>query len=178
MPFGRSARELVLPLLLAACAGASACGKREQSAAASAKGKSGLSDTALSCSVAPANMVGDVLGIAGLQQTNEKIDGKVTLCQYESQVGNANLKKFVSVRFERGYDETKFEGSKTAFVNPTDISGLGEKAFVSDMPMQTEAAPVGYHSVAVLKHKTHLTISAPVESTKVQYLARELLEAI
>ena len=168
------ALELALPLLLIGCSGA--CGKQEQAPASSAKPASGPDDAVLACSVAPAAMVGDVLGLPGLQQTNEKIDGKSTLCQYESKDGAA--KHFVSVRFERGYSEAKFEGSKSAFVNPVDIAGLGEKAFVSDMPMQTAGAPNGIHAVAVLKHHTHVTVSAPVDTAKVQFLARELLDQI
>lgn len=169
---GHLVRTLLSLFLLGACA--DACG---QSEAPKPKPKAApLSDALLSCSVAPANMVSDILGLPGLHQTGEKIEGKATICQYES--GVEPMKKFVSVRFERGYDEAKFEGSKSAFVNPTDIPGLGDKAFVADMPMQTAAAPVGFHSVAVLYHRTHLTISAPVESPKVQYLARELMDAI
>src|SRR4051812_19574995 len=89
----------VLPLLLIACSGA--CGKHEAAPAASTKPASSPDDAVLACSIAPAAMVGDVLGLPGLQQTNEKIEGKSTLCQYESPAHEGGeAKHFVSVRFE------------------------------------------------------------------------------
>src|SRR5690349_14724927 len=76
----RSLVRVLLPLLLLLTACADACGKSE--APKPTPKAASLSDALLSCSVAPANMVGDILGLPGLQQTSEKIEGKYTLCQY------------------------------------------------------------------------------------------------
>ncbi|HMI93117.1 MAG TPA: hypothetical protein VK509_17220, partial [Polyangiales bacterium] len=131
-------------------------------------------DTPIGCEALPVGLVGELLGFSKLQLTDERIDDKATLCQYKAEAGE----KFASIRVERGYAPERFEASKGAFPNATDVAGYGERAFMSSLPMLGPKTPYGIHSIAVLKGHTHMTISAPVEPEKVQLLARALLESL
>jgi hypothetical protein len=126
----------------------------------------------ITCAELPIGLIRETLEISELQPSSERIDGKATLCEYNTNPEG----KFASVRVERGYDPSRFESSKTAFPNATDISGYGDRAFMSTLPMMGPKTPHGIHGIAVLKGHTHLTISAPVPPERVQLLARGLLE--
>ena len=129
-------------------------------------------DSPIGCEAIPVGLVGELLGFAKLQLTEERIDGKATLCQYKAEVDE----QFASIRIERGYAPERFEASKSAFPNASDVAGYGERAFMSSLPMLGPKTPHGIHSIAVLKGRTHMTISAPVVAEKIQLLARALLE--
>jgi hypothetical protein len=129
----------------------------------------------IGCEAIPVGLVGELLGYPQLRLTNERIDelpAKATLCEYKAEADQ----KFASIRIERGYEPDRFEASKQAFPNATDIAGYGERAFMSSLPMMGPNTPYGIHSIAVIKGRTHMTISAPVPPEKVQLLARALLE--
>lgn len=119
-------------------------------------------------------MVSEVLQLPNLQLTDESITGKATLCEYKPP----DVERYVSIRFERGYTVDKFEGSKSAFTGPVDIAGIGERAFTASLPMLGPNTPYGINSIAVLKNRTHVTISAPVAPDRVLYLAKDLLHDI
>lgn len=129
-------------------------------------------DSAIGCEAIPIGLVAEVLGATKMALGSERIDGKATLCEYKAEAGA----KFASIRVERGYAPERFEASKSAFPNATDVAGYGERAFMSSLPMMGPNTPYGIHSIAVLKGRTHMTISAPVPPEKVQLLARALLE--
>jgi hypothetical protein len=143
-------------------------------APAAARASTPADDTPIGCEAIPVGLVGEVLGLARLQLSDERIDDKATLCQYKSELDHG----FASIRIERGYAPERFEGSKSAFPNATDVTGYGERAFMSSLPMLGPKTPYGIHSIAVLKGHTHMTISAPVVPEKVQLLARALLESL
>ena len=188
-------RFRVVHLLLSVCA-ASACGDRTEAPqpkplppaargdepskqpskqpSSATRGKAPDDDRVIPCSVAPAAMAGEILGLPGLALTKETVSDKATLCEYNVPAAD----KFVSIRFERGYAPERFDPSKAAFENPTDVAGIGDRAFTSQFPSLGPHTPDGINSIAVLAHRTHLSVSAPVKLEKVTLLARELLHEI
>jgi hypothetical protein len=144
---------------------------------ATAEPASAHADSPIGCEAIPVGLVGELLGYPKLRLTNERIDelpAKATLCEYKAEADH----EFASIRVERGYDPGRFEASKQAFPNATDVAGYGERAFMSSLPMMGPKTPHGIHSIAVLKGRTHMTISAPVPPEKIQLLARALLESL
>jgi hypothetical protein len=173
----RPSRRLVPALLLCAFA-ACACGdapgaqpaKPEPAPKPAPAPAPKPSDAVIPCSLAPAAMVGELLGLPDLELGSENVTDKVTVCEYKTPAD-----KRVSIRFERGYPPARFDSGRAMFTNPIDVAGIGDRAFTSAFPSLGPNTPHGINSIAVLERTTHLSITAPMPLEKVTLLARELV---
>jgi hypothetical protein len=171
-----AAALLAAPTVLAACSSSSSSGttttaaKTGTTGAGTGSGK--VTPTALSCSLAPAPLVGSALGIpVGMPAPDT--NGPVTVCTYMATSGGGQ----VIVRFQTGMTPSSFASNEAQFTangeTTTPVSGLGDEAYSSTTGGGAGTPEV--NTLVVLKGSTEVLVTAPTAPGAVRSLVEQLL---